>query len=463
MSNSTSTIEYIPVDQILPHPDNPRKNLGDLAELADSIKANGVLQNLTVVPGHYENGKHLETGYTAVIGHRRHAAAKLAGLETVPCVVVDMTQKEQVQTMLLENMQRSDLTVYEQAQGFQMMLDLGATVEEIAEKSGFSQTTVRRRVKMMELDQEKLKEVSSRQLALGDFDQLAEIEDLKLRNKVLADIGTAEFNSSLAKAKITEETARRLPEVKKWLKDHGAKKITRQESYGSKYETFYANGRYCSYIRIHLLGQSGNALPSDKDIGDTKLFYVLDDGDLSLYRERTKPQREKKSQEQKDRERAQREAKKEVKELSSLHYALRKAFIDKLTVSKKNKEAVLLGALNIALYNGHSHGSAHADAVTERLGLSNYEYNTDSILKAVCGLPEKDLAKAVYDLYGDSPENWFAYSMESPGCFPGYDKNHNTSLTLLYKWLISLGYEMSADEKALMDGTHEVYRRGKQA
>lgn len=131
-----------------------------------------------------------------------------------------------------------------------MMLDLGATVEEISKKSGFSQTTVRRRVKMMELDQEKLKEVSSRQLALGDFDQLAEIEDLKLRNKVLEDIGTAEFNSSLAKAKIAEETARRLPEVKKWLKDHGAKKISRQESYGSKYETFYVNGHFCSYIRM---------------------------------------------------------------------------------------------------------------------------------------------------------------------------------------------------------------------
>ena len=132
-----SEMVFIPVERLVPHPDNPRKDLGDLTELAASIKENGVFQNLTVVP-------EVEDRFTVIIGHRRLAAAKLAGLTELPCVVVEMTPKEQVQTMLLENMQRSDLTVYEQAQGFQMMLDLGATVEEIAEKSGFSVRPVRK-------------------------------------------------------------------------------------------------------------------------------------------------------------------------------------------------------------------------------------------------------------------------------------------------------------------------------
>ena len=61
-------------------------------------------------------------------------------MEELPCVVVEMSEREQLSTMLTENMQRSDLTVYEQAQGFQMMLDMGDTVEDIAEKSGFSAT-----------------------------------------------------------------------------------------------------------------------------------------------------------------------------------------------------------------------------------------------------------------------------------------------------------------------------------
>ena len=105
--------------QLKPHPKNPRKDVGDVTELAESIKANGIFQPLTVLSGDCIDG------YTVVIGHRRLAAAKLAGLKKVPCNVAEMTEQEQISTMLLENMQRNDLTVYEQAQGFQMMLDMG--------------------------------------------------------------------------------------------------------------------------------------------------------------------------------------------------------------------------------------------------------------------------------------------------------------------------------------------------
>ena len=222
-------LQYIEVEKLHPHPDNPRKEIGDVSELAESIKQNGIFQNLTVVPA--------EDGYTVIIGHRRLTAAKAAGLEKVPCVVADMTPKEQLQTMLLENMQRSDLTVYEQAQGFQLMLDMGSSVEEIAEKTGFSQTTVRRRVKMMELDQEKLKEVSKRQLSLADFDRLAQIEDIKVRNQCLDSIGTQNFKSSVAYEIRKQEIKKKLPSVKKQIKALGAKKLNSSDKYSSRYES----------------------------------------------------------------------------------------------------------------------------------------------------------------------------------------------------------------------------------
>ena len=136
---STKELVFLSVDKLIPHEKNPRKNLGDLTELSESIKAKGVMQNLTVVPGEGDT-------YKIVIGHRRHAAGKLAGLEVLPCVIENMTEAEQVATMLLENIQRSELTVYEQAQGFQMMIDLGETPESIAELTGFSNSTVRRRL-----------------------------------------------------------------------------------------------------------------------------------------------------------------------------------------------------------------------------------------------------------------------------------------------------------------------------
>lgn len=102
------------VELLEPHPNNPRKELGDLTELSESIKENGIMQNLTVVPFESEAG----TRYRVIIGHRRLAASKAAGLAEVPCAVVDMDEKTQLSTMLLENIQRSDLTAFEQAQGF---------------------------------------------------------------------------------------------------------------------------------------------------------------------------------------------------------------------------------------------------------------------------------------------------------------------------------------------------------
>ena len=72
-------IVMIPVERLEHHPENPRKDLGDLTELAESIKANGVMQNLTVVKNHFAPDV-----YTVVIGNRRMEAAKLAGLKEVP-------------------------------------------------------------------------------------------------------------------------------------------------------------------------------------------------------------------------------------------------------------------------------------------------------------------------------------------------------------------------------------------
>ena len=218
-------ITYIPIRQLHPHPDNPRKELGDLSELAASIKENGVYQNLTVIPGHYLSSREYiskcvdEGGdaaaaaaawapkvmwvgddYTIIIGHRRAAAAQQAGLYELPCAIVEMDEREQMQTMMVENMQRSDLTVYEQAQGFQMMMDFGQTVEQISDKSGFSQSTVRRRIKLLELNHDNFKKAEKRGATLSDFALLDKIEDLEARNRVLETLGTQNFNRAMQDA-----------------------------------------------------------------------------------------------------------------------------------------------------------------------------------------------------------------------------------------------------------------------
>lgn len=184
-------IKMINIDELYQHPDNPRKNLGDLTELAESIKKNGIMQNLTVMQGHYdERGSWYPDGYTLLIGHRRCAASKMAGVKYLPCSITsDLEKKEQLSIMLEENMQRNDLTVIEQANGFQLMLDLGDTEDDIANKTGFSKTTIRHRLEIAKLDKDAIDrhidDDGEFQLSLKDLYALEKIKDVKRRDKVL--------------------------------------------------------------------------------------------------------------------------------------------------------------------------------------------------------------------------------------------------------------------------------------
>lgn len=447
-------IIMIPLDLLEPHPDNPRKDVGDVSELAESVKAHGILQNLTVVGSPDDKDK-----FRVIIGHRRLAAAKLAGLTQVPCVISDMDYAQQIRTMLTENMQRSDLTYYEQAQGFQMMLDLGDSVEQIAERAGFSTSTVRRRLKMAELDSKVLKKVSSdgRQLSLMDFDKLAEIEDINERNKVLEKIGTTDFNQELEKARVNQKVNANLPKVKAWLKKHGAKKISRQESWSNRFERFMTKDRVMrGDIWIDKFGEPGNIFPPDKDIEEGKeLFYVLEGRYVGLHQKRANATREKKSEEQKNKERAQRENKKQARELAEMCFNLRKQFVEGLSLTKQNTDAVLMGATKLISYYCQSHSQWHSDGVSELLGLEKFEYGK-KVREAVQKIEKGDSVKLLYACYDDGPQS-FPGSIDVAGDFVRYDASFNTPLWLLYDWLVSMGYEKSTDEQAMMDGTHKIY------
>ena len=183
------TTQMISVDKLYHHPLNPRKDLGDLEELAKSIEVNGVMQNLTVVPvlDTPLSDEAIDEGYAVLIGNRRFEASKAAGLSELPCNILNnLSESEQVGIMLEENMQRSDLTIIEQAKGFQMMLDFGMSTVDISDKTGFSESTVRHRCKLAELDEDLLKEaVENKQITLTDLQKLEKIESIDKRNELL--------------------------------------------------------------------------------------------------------------------------------------------------------------------------------------------------------------------------------------------------------------------------------------
>lgn len=159
----------IAIELLNPHPSNPRKELGDLTELAESISAHGVRQNLLVVPDPED-----AAAFRIVIGHRRTAAARIAGLTTLPAILdTSLTPVAQLELMLLENLQRTDLTAVEEADGYQGLLDLGLDEAAIAKNIGRSRATVASRLRLRTLPEKARAAVAAHQATLGDAELLA--------------------------------------------------------------------------------------------------------------------------------------------------------------------------------------------------------------------------------------------------------------------------------------------------
>lgn len=127
----------ISLELLDPNPEQPRVELGDLTELTASIKEKGVLEPLLVKPSSV-------TGRWLIIaGERRWRASKAAGLHEVPCIELDVDDREVAEIALIENMQRKDLTAWEEADGLAALCErFGYTHEEVAKKVGKSRTTV---------------------------------------------------------------------------------------------------------------------------------------------------------------------------------------------------------------------------------------------------------------------------------------------------------------------------------
>jgi len=127
----------LPVEQIRPNPEQPRKALGDLRELSDSIRQKGVLEPLLVrfVPR--------EDCYYIISGERRYHAARAAGLREVPCIEKSADEAETLEISLIENMQRKDLTPFEEADGLQRLTEqFNYSHEELAKKLGKARSSI---------------------------------------------------------------------------------------------------------------------------------------------------------------------------------------------------------------------------------------------------------------------------------------------------------------------------------
>ncbi|MCW5960414.1 MAG: ParB/RepB/Spo0J family partition protein [Pyrinomonadaceae bacterium] len=126
----------LPIEKLVPNPDQPRVEIGELSELSSSIKQNGVLEPILVKPRN-------DGTWMIIAGERRWRASNLAGLTEVPCIELDLDENSIAEIALIENLQRKDLTIWEVADGLAYLGEkFGYTHEDIAKKIGKSRSTV---------------------------------------------------------------------------------------------------------------------------------------------------------------------------------------------------------------------------------------------------------------------------------------------------------------------------------
>lgn len=435
------TLTTIAIEKLHPHPNNPRKVIGDVSELAESIKANGILQNLTVVPMNDD-----WTEFTVIIGHRRLAAAKQAGLTELPCAVVEMTEKEQLSTMLTENMQRSDLTVYEEAKGCQLLLDLGDTVAEVAEKTGFSESKIRRRVKLCELDEEAFKESQIRQPTLQDYDRLNQIKDIDVRNELLKSIGTNNFDNLLYSAVKKQETEEEKEKIEKLCLEHGMTKAQKHDEIPSNYE-------YTGFFALKdLIGK-------DFADGRKRYFYFGYGSNIYIYAEAFEKQEKNDAEEEKRKLEEQRwdELVEQAEEIDERCEALRIGFMLDTNFNDSNKKQELIKYITAQVAADAHIKDYHFEEII------GHNFEDDESIDSYISEHWSDnsgrmLMAAAYAL---CQTNYRSFSYISVNYVDKkFSRKNNPDLNRFYNLLCKLGYVMSDEEIQLRDGTHPIFTSG---
>ena len=470
-------IKMIPIDQLWHHPDNPRLDIGDIDELTNSIKANGILQNLTVVfePEHKmtpheweyysaysltEDGevfknmmrtKTIPDRYLVVIGNRRLEASKAAGLTELPCSIREMDHQEQIATMLQENMQRTDLTIYEQAKGIQMMMNLGFTKEQVSERTGFSKSTIERRLAVASLPEEETRDAVDCGWDLTDLVEISKIEDRKTQARLLTGTSKENLRQSIEVAKRDQERAkerrRLLPDVKAFATEMTEAQVSQR--YGSGWE-------HLNKYDVKLDPEAKVKIPEEED----KYYYYESWGTIEIWR---KAKREKHVKS--DAEIALEKKQHEAKELNARMKENRIAFCASWKPTRTQETALKAKLWQYVFDNVSSYDNG---------GFQITYHNWDnSRFRQLCGMPKEEDRDKNETIYAELARRgipmgrailaWIlcggVRSDERKGYASEYNGNYtkDEDMDKVYSILIDNGYQLSEEEQQWKDGTHSIY------
>lgn len=225
LPSEREALRIVPLDEVVPNPEQPRElfDNDELASLADSIKAHGVLSPLVV--------RRHEGRYVLIAGERRLRAAALAGLTSVPVMVRDAhTSSEQLELALVENLQRSDLDPIEAARGFARLMEAyGYTQDEVAQRVGKDRSTVANAIRLLRLPDFVHAALRDGRISAGHARALLPLTDIdELRNTL------AKVIAQSMSVRATERLVAGLVRVQPVVRTHARERRARTLDYATK-------------------------------------------------------------------------------------------------------------------------------------------------------------------------------------------------------------------------------------
>lgn len=437
-------ITYIRRNLLEPHPDNPRKELGDLSELAASIRRQGLLQNLTVVPSPTNAGK-----YRIVIGHRRFSASGIVGIDELPCVIDEsMSYADQIAVMMAENMQRNDLSVTERVGGVQMMMDLGMDAAEVSSKTGLGESTVRRYAKLAKIERPDLAAAERKGATLMQLAEIAAIEEEDLRTKALNEVGGANFEFTMRNVRYQQAARKNEPLATAALKEF-AEAVDRSPEYAlATYENMFRFGEDNVVDKI-------KAYPRDKG---AEYCFVIQGSCATLYRrKKADPNAKEKARAEEERQERLKRMSENEKELAREFWDRRRAFMESLN-TKGREDDILRFALWVlgrsAYLQSVMIGGVFAKTFPlERGDKPSYTASLDLSTDEVEEIPARQLFRALALAAYDRIDTGDCLLDSRTG-----KHNSNAGKMLdLYEMMECMGYVPGDDEYRWLEGRHECY------
>lgn len=221
MEENMSMLE-LRIEDIQPNPFQPRRYFDptQLQELAESIKEYGVMQPVLV--------RIVDGQYQLISGERRFRASKLAGKETVPAIIAQLGDKEVAEMALIENLQREDLSYFEEAEGYARLIeDFQITQEEVAKKMGKSQPTIANKLRLLQISERVRREISVDVITERHARALLKLKDEEMQLEALHKIYQFNYNvkqteslvENLLEAHAKETKARKMRKTMQSIRD----------------------------------------------------------------------------------------------------------------------------------------------------------------------------------------------------------------------------------------------------